>query len=333
MERIAAILAIFVLLMSGRHVERRLAEPVTPIMIEAAPIPLDSEDPGRVKLGSLRYLGGWSLSSRHPSFGGISSMVMTSQGELAALNDTGERFLFRPRTGTIRARLIPLPVFPAEAAEPRWEWDSESMATDPASGKVWVGFELIHRICRYSADFVRIERCAKPRALQRWSATSGMESFQRLPDGRFLGIAEKSKGPHGGMDVVLFRGDPVDPATPPPVHLGYRPPEGFLPTDALWLGRGRMLVLNRRLSLLDGFTAVLTLVDVGAHMGTLRQGAVLTGRPVARFVSPVAHDNFEVLTLAHEQGRPVLWVVSDDNHYFFQRTLLLKFSLPQQWMR
>lgn len=328
MERIAAILAIFVLLMNGRHVEHRLTRPITPIIIEAEAIPLDSRDPARMMLGALRYLGGWSLSSRHPAFGGISSMRVERSGELVTLSDTGERFIFRPGTGAIPARLMPLPVFPGEAALPKWTWDSESMTTDPATGTSWVGFELIKSICRYSRNFARIERCAKPRAIQGWPATTGMESLQRLPDGRFLGIAETAIGPHGPMDVVLFHGDPADAATPPPVHLAYHPPEGYVPTDALWLGSGHMLVLNRRVTLLDGFTAVLTLVDAGR----LDEGGLLTGRVVARFMPPVAHDNFEALALGHEQGRPVLWVASDDNHYFFQRSLLLKFALPSQWI-
>jgi len=328
MERIAAILAVFVLLMNGRHVEHRLERSVMPIVITATPIPLDSSDPARVMLGPLRYLGGWSLSSTHPAFGGISSMRVNGSGELDALSDTGERFIFRAGSGAMKARLMPLPVFRRELGEPKWKWDSESMTADPATGKLWVGFELIHRICRYSSDFARIEGCASPWAMRDWPATTGMESLQRLPDGRFLGIAEAAVGPHGATDVLLFRGDPVDPATPPPAHLAYRPPEGFEPSDALWLGNGRMLVLNLRLSL-SGFTALLTLVD----LGRLGEGKVLTGTVVASLVPPVAHDNFEVLALGSDHGRPVLWVASDDNHYFFQRSLLLKFALPPQWVR
>ena len=39
-------------------------------------------------------------------------------------------------------------------------------------------------------------------------------------------------------------------------------------------------------------------------------------------------DNFEGMTVTREEGRPVIWIISDDNHEFFQRTLLLKFALP-----
>ena len=39
------------------------------------------------------------------------------------------------------------------------------------------------------------------------------------------------------------------------------------------------------------------------------------------------HDNFEALALGREGGHDVLWIASDDNQAFWQRSLLLKFRL------
>lgn len=329
MERIAAILAIFVLLMNGRHVEHRRPTGTAAITIEAKAIPLDTSDPARNRLGALRYLGGWALTSDHPSFGGISSMHFAPDGTLVTLNDSGELAIFRPGTGRLQGRFLPVPAFAWEADQPKWRWDTESMTVDPATGQVWVGIELTKRICRYARDFSHVERCVYPPSIQGWPDTTGMESLQRLPDGRFLGIAEDAAGPYGGHDVVLFPHDPVGIHPPSPVHLAYRAPEGYLPTDALWLGNGRMLVLNRRVTLFDGFTGVLALVDVGNP----HAGQILEARVMAQFSAPVEHDNFEALALSFEKGAPVLWIASDDNHLFFQRTLLLKFALPPIWLR
>lgn len=56
---------------------------------------------------------------------------------------------------------------------------------------------------------------------------------------------------------------------------------------------------------------------------------------VARLAAPVQHDNFEALAMSWEKRRgkqiPVLWIASDDNGLFFQRTLLLKFAMPTEW--
>jgi len=227
MQRIAAILVLFVLLMNGRHVDRRLSAPVTPVMIEALAIPLDNDDPRRVRLGDMMYLGGWQLRGSHPVFGGLSSMRFNRDGTLDALSDNGERFLFRPgRAGQWPGRIMPLPIFAAERNNPKWMWDSESRATDPVSGRTWVGLELNNRICRYSRDFGRVEACAAPAALRRWPTTTAIESLMRMPDGRFLAIAESAPGPRGGTDVLLFSGDPADRRTPAPRRLSYVPPDG-----------------------------------------------------------------------------------------------------------
>jgi len=327
MERIAAILVIFVLLINGRHVERRLPQAPHAMVVTAVPIPLDTSDPNRRMLGPLAYLGGWSLEGTGGDIGGVSSMRLDDHGDLLALNDTGEVATFRPGRASTPGVLMPLPAFSDEARDPKWHWDTESMAHDPASGKTWVGFELNARICRYSASFAHVERCASPAEMLAWPKPTGLESLVRLADGRFLGIAEEYPGPAGGHDVLLFAGDPVSPATPAPARLSYQAPEGYLPTDALVIGNGWMLVLNRRVTVVDGFTGVLTLVDIR----DLKPGALLTGAVVARFAGSIQHDNLEALAMSREAGRPILWVASDDNHLFFQRSLLLKFAMPAQW--
>ena len=78
----------------------------------------------------------------------------------------------------------------------------------------------------------------------------------------------------------------------------------------------------------DGFTARLSLVT----LPRLEAGVILTGRVVATFAPPGLTDNFEALALSRENGKPVLWVASDDNLFFLQRTLLLKFDLPVDWL-
>lgn len=327
MERIAAILVIFVLLMNGRHVERRLPQEPIAMTIVAEPLPHDDDATERTMLGPLVWLGGWDLKASRPDFGGTSSMQIDERGNMVALSDNGEVTVFRPGVPSSSATLMPVPAFDFEIGSPKWRWDTESMTHDPATGQLWVGFELVNRICRYSRDFARIERCASPAAIADWPQSRGMESLTRLPDGRFLAIAEDQPGTGGGHEVVLFPGDPVDPVTQPPLRLSYSAPRGYLPTDALAIGNGRMLVLNRRVTLLSGFTAVLSIVDIS----DLRPGTVLRGTVVARFTAPLPHDNFEALATSLEGNRHVLWVASDDNHLFFQRSLLLKFAMPADW--
>ena len=325
MQRICVILLLFIALMNGRHGSMAPPAALKPFMLESRALPLDEAPTSEA---GLRLSGAWQLEGTHGAFGGISSLVAKADRAFIALNDKGELFSLRLGTGEAQAYIMPLPRLASEQSRARWQWDSESMQHDPATGQFWVGFESIQRICRYSADFVRLEGCATPPEMRDWPATGGIESMVRFGDGRFLAISELKASPAGGLEALLWQGDPINAGTPAPVRLRYRPPAGYKPTDAVWLGGDKMLVLNRRLTLAEGFTAKLVLVRLPA----LRAGAVLSGKVVATLAPPGLADNFEALALGRDEGRPVLWVASDDNLLPIQRSLLLRFDLPASWL-
>ncbi|MDF0541289.1 esterase-like activity of phytase family protein [Sphingobium sp. H39-3-25] len=327
MPRIPLILLLAALLLPPPH-EMKSA-PVTPgaLLVSARAVPLDSGDPAVRQAGALPFLGGWVLHSQDPHFGGISSMLMQPDGSILGLSDSGTLMGFSLSPGNRRQFIAPLPTRPSERDWPSWKWDSESMVHDPQSGRYWVGFELIQRICRYAPGFARVEACRGWPEIQAWPETGSIEAMVRLKDGRFLAFSEMGFGPHGGNDVLLFAGDPTEKATPHPRHLAYHPPQGYHPTDAVQLPDGSLIVLNRRVTLHEGFTAVLVRIT----LPPFKEGAQLASKPLARLAPPLLADNFEGLALSQEKGRTVLWVISDDNHQFFERTLLLKFALPDRW--
>jgi hypothetical protein len=142
----------------------------------------------------------------------------------------------------------------------------------------------------------------------------------RLADGHFLLFAE---GSGGDSEAVLFDRDPAEPQARAS-RLAYRPPAGFRITDAALLPDGRLLFLNRRARIFEGFNAVLTI----GKLPPLRPGALLTGdEEIAAFKSPAVRENFEALSVTSEDGRTILWLASDDNYNGLQRTLLLKLAL------
>lgn len=330
------VLALFLflsMLIGGRYAVEELKRPPRaengPMDIVARPLVLDSSRPERTQLGSLYFLGAWDLKGPDNAFGGLSAMSILPDGRIQALNDTATMFTF-PQPGERGAGVVKrLPVLKNRSG--RWKpgsTDSESMAVDPVTGKIWAGFELTHMICRYPADLSKVETCRTWPEMKEWTDTSSIESLARLPDGRFLVIAEGAYGYGEGRDVLLFADDPSEDKAQPPVLMRYIPPVGYDPTDAVAIGGDRLLVLNRRATVYDGFTAIITLVDIGA----MKAGAVLPGKEVARFAPPVLADNFEAMTVQRgPDGRMILWVLSDNNHLFFQRTLLLKFALPDQF--
>jgi hypothetical protein len=120
----------------------------------------------------------------------------------------------------------------------------------------------------------------------------------------------------------LFDGDPAVPGTRA-TQFRYRPPAGYRVTDSAFLPDGRLLVLNRRFTLLGAFRVVLTIVRLPERV---TEGMMVTGEEIARFEPPVVTDNYEALSVTREEGRTILWIASDDNYFSLQRTLLLRFA-------
>lgn len=333
MPRILLILILAILLFPAKHSAKDMPVVAGRLLVSAKAVPLNSADASVRSIGPFKWLGSWVLESGHKDFGGISSMFVADDGSILGLSDSATLFGFHApdhAEAGKRQFLAPLPVFPAYRSWPNWKWDSESMIHDPVTDRYWVGFELIDWICRYSPGFARVESCMEWPEMLAWPKTTGAEAMVRLRDGRFLVFAEMAYAGDNATQLLLFDGDPAEKTTARPQMLSYRPVAGFRPTDAVQVSDTRLLVLHRRVTLHQGFTAAIAVVDLPK---TLKTGTHLVGREVARLEPPLLADNFEALALSKENGRTVMWIASDDNHQFYQRTLLLKFAVPDSLLR
>jgi len=284
------------------------------------PVPLREGAPGDRRLGGLRFIEGWVLRSNHPYFGGVSAMEVDGRSVLT-LSDGGitARFDLPVRAGRVPIQMTDLPGFTGRR---KTERDSEAMAVH--AGGAWVAFERSNAVYRFDVGRWKADASARPAAMRDWPLNSGSEAMIRLADRRFLIFSEGRRLADGTTEVLLFDGDPALAGTKA-VRLGYRAPEDFRITDAAQLPDGRLLFLNRRISLLAGIQAKLTI----AEAPKLKEGAILAGRELAHFQPPVTTDNYEAMSIETENGRPVVWIASDDNFMGFQRTLMLKFALAE----
>lgn len=297
-------------------------DPTMKPRVDTRRVLLDPADPSRVHVGRLTFLGGVWLTSPDPAFGGFSSLSVHGQ-RVTLLSDGGNivRFRLDERWRASQPWFANLPAGPGTGWE-KGDRDSESMATDP-TGRIWVGFESANQIWRYAPDFARPQARVAPAAMHKWNGNGGPESLVRLRDGRFLTISETPPPHWHGLRMgLVFAGDPT--RTPrPAIVFAYRPPQGYDVSDAAELPDGDVLVLNRRFELPYRFVVELTRVSRNA----IKQGATVTGRPIATLAPPVIHDNFEGVTITREGSDTILWLVSDDNQTRLQRSLLLKFRL------
>lgn len=291
--------------------------------MQATRVLLDAANPARRQVGALTYLGGLALTSPDPAFGGFSAMRVAGD-RFTLLSDGGNIVAFRmgPDLRPHDVRFADLPG-PGTGAIKRHR-DSESLTWDPRTGRAWVGFENRNAIWRYDASLARSERHANPAAMVDWSVAGGAEAMVRLRDGQFILFSETAR-PRGLRDariVLRFAGDPTETRRAPEA-FAYVPPAGYDPTDVAELPDGRLLVLNRRLSVPGLFTAKLCVLDVRG----VPAGARVRGVEIASLERPLLHDNFEALAVTREGTDTIVWIASDDNGQFWEQSLLLKFRL------
>lgn len=280
------------------------------------------------RVGDFQVLGLWQLASLNAHFGGYSALVLPGDGTLLAASDRGSILRMPPpdREGAAAMREL------AEGGTmAKRDGDIESLTRDPATGRLWFGFESSNSIERRDAQLGNPQR-VRPTAMKGWPGNSGPEAMVRLADGRFLVISEGSSMESGPSPALLFPGDPVEGARP--LQFAFEAPDGMRPVDAVQLPDGDVLVLARKVewALPPGFlTAIVRADPKGIEAGKPWRGEV-----VARFAGDLPRDNFEGLALDPDSppDAPVLWLLSDDNGGEFQRTLLYKLRLaPTQKAR
>lgn len=295
-----------------------------PVAVTATPVPLDTGDPGRTVLGPLQYRGGVELRSPDPLFGGYSALEVEADGSrLTAVADFGQWLRARIVTdkdgwlvGVADARIEPLldaagRPFPSKRAA-----DAESL-TRLADGSLLVGFENRHRLLRYARVGAAGEPFPAPPGLDRAPGNTGLEALTRLADNRLLAITEDYRT----ADGKAVRGW-VGPSPWQPLALVTT--DGFLPTSLALLPGGDVIVVERRVPFLAVRLRRIAAADI-------RPDARLEPVEIARFQGSLTFDNFEGVSARRTaDGETLLYLISDDNRFVLQRTLLMAFALTEE---
>ncbi len=201
--------------------------------------------------------------------------------------------------------------------------DAESI--HPVPGGFAVSFEQRHRLWIYRGRnnpfFYRPQEIRLPRILERAHPNQGVEALVRLADGRYVGLAEGF--PLGAGDLLGWVRDSDRPDAEWR-EFTYRRHRLFRPSGAALLPNGDVVLVERRFTWVGGFAArIATLKST-----EIRPGATLAARPIAEFDRAPLAENFEgIAARGDSDGRTFIYMVSDDNFNFLQRTLLVMFEL------
>lgn len=335
---IPAIAALLLLALATACVTVAAKQPVASGGVRAIAVTATPQDFGggvaRARIGRLRFLGAITLTSRDREFGGISGIIWQPDcNRLLGVSDTGSWIILEPReeagrlTGIGAAWLAPILDLAGRPPASKMAADAEELA-QTSDGDVWVFYEQTHRAMRFAG----VSACDPPSLARRpvaerrfaitagWPANGGMEaataigqSLVAVAEDRTAAADERQgfiAGPDGGIRPFVWQ-PPADDFNPTAM-------DAFTAAD----GSTHLLVLHRRFSLLKGVAAAVTeaRLDPGAP-------ARLVGAPVAIIAPPDPVDNMEGLAVRSEAGRVQVYLVSDDNFNFVQRTILMKFEL------
>lgn len=279
------------------------------------PIPIHAIELEPQSFGTFRLLRGWELRPGDPRAGGYSALLWRGGDRLLAASDNGRLIEL---TGPDFASATQRRVFTSGTYD-KVSGDVEALAGG-ADGPVWAAAEGRNAITRATAA-LRFSGEVQPQATDGWWRNAGMETLARLPDGRFLAVAERGRsGRHAG---IIFAGDPVEAEESEDFRL--KVPDGFRPVDAVAAPDGMLLVLLRRLdwSVPPGFVSAIARYDVAA----LEAGRTWSPKDISVLPSAIPADNYEGIALRPERGgAATIWLISDDNLAAFQRSLLLELS-------
>lgn len=278
------------------------------------------------RAGTLAWRGGVILSCADRRFGGWSDLAIApGGGRVAMISDNGwtlDAGLALDPDGVPRAlpgaRLGRLRGEDGQALSGT-DADAEGLAAMPDGGFL-VSLERSHRILRYPPAeqmFSGIpRRLDEPPGLAQAPRNGGIEALAAWPDGTAIAFAEELRDARGDHRGWISTGK------------GWRglalADHGFDPTGACIAPDGRLLVLQRRLSMLS-FSARIVALERHA----CEAGGRLEGRELGRWDEPGHVDNLEgIAAMRAPDGTTLVYLLSDDNYRrMLQRTLLLCFAL------
>jgi hypothetical protein len=272
-------------------------------------------------MGALDLESALVLSSSDPEFGGLSGLRLSPEGvRLIATSDRGALWtatLTHDEQGRLSGaagwRTVMPGRSPRDAAD---ETDAESLADDGAGGLV-IAYEGAHRLRRLPLERLDAEPgIVLTPELSEDFENNGIEALVGLPDRSLLALSEGVPDRNGDFAAWLIGAERIE-------ELGYVPSGNFVPTGADRLD-DVVFVVERHLSLLGGFVSRIVAFPVDEAL----PGARLRGIELARLQRTPFGDNFEGIAARRAaDGRILLYLVSDDNFFPLQETVLLQLAI------
>jgi hypothetical protein len=304
--------------------------------LEVRTIPITSFKPGSsaIAFGKLHFLGGFTMLSVNPEFGSWSGLDFASDGTMVAIADTGQWLTAKlvehegKPVGLSDARIGVMLSDNGQPAESKFAIDAEGLRIAMRNGHetALVSYEGVPAIRSYAGpDYAASspKRLGLPKYVAGLRRNQGLEGLAIAPADSALGagtivaIAEHSLNPAGNHRGFILSG-------PRAGTFAIRRSSEFDISDAAFLAGGDLLILERSFAFSQGFAMRIRRIPGDS----IKPGATVDGETLIEADGAYQIDNMEGLAVRTDAaGRTLLTLVSDDNHGFLQRSILLQFAL------
>ncbi len=282
--------------------------------------------------GSFKFLGGIEFESDNDLVGAISGFrFLEDRTTFLAVADTGYWFkgkLDRGDDGQPKGvssfQIASILDQNGSPSRDKWQFDAEGLAIK--GDRAFVSFERNARIDGYPLDNVLSAPVDVNVPVQipayEFRRNGGLEALAVSPSdsplkGAMVALAERSVDEKGNLFAAIVDGPQAGVFT-------VKRHSPFDITDADFLPGGDLLVLERRFNIASGVGMRIRRI-AGAD---IIKGALVDGDVLLEAGAGYQIDNMEGMSITKdEKGHINVTLVSDDNHSFLQRNLLLEFRL------
>lgn len=270
--------------------------------------------------GPLEFRGALAVSPPMPTFGGISAIAMERPGDVIAISDRGRwiRFSLQFKEGWLagvdRVQIAQVVDGEGRRLQPVFR-DSEGLARDPETGRLWVSYEARPRILGFDEAGGRATEAIQNPEWKKLQSEQGLEALAIAPDGKLWTIAE---GPERDESF------PVWAQTDNGWDRKSLPKLGpYLVTGAAFGPDGWLYVTERAFSYFGGFRFRLRRFQWGDGLAPTAEEELLD------YGAATMIDNIEAIAIWREGERDYLLIASDDNFMPVQRNVLALFEIVE----
>ena len=294
----------------------------TAVELKSIKINLFPTDLENISLNKLKFVSGIEIKSNHPDFGGLSGIIINEDKSLIVVGDRGIWLTGKIKIDEkgklvkiINGRLGHLKDNKNNPLYKHGKSYTDAESIEPYNNKFVVSFERKHRILIFNNIFLHSEIFYDRIKYLDLPDNGGIEAMAPLKNNSIFLLSENLIHPDDKIAGYLLSDNKLK-------KVYVKKNGSFKPTDMSSLPDGNILLLERSFSPVRGVSARISVIKYE----DLKPNSVILPFTLDTLKPPMVVDNFEGISfLKLNDGGYYIFILSDDNFNFLQKTLLYQF--------